>query len=159
MPVVTGMIGYLVCSVSEDLNISIFSIASTDTLKSLWSHLRSEDPELLGPFERFLARVTTELKRTHQEHQSLESALRRYFVKINMCIFYHPLQLLVDICKWLMLFWYRNLSCRQSYIVPSPPHVYTSYSFCDTNMNVYRKQWNLLGHQLMFIAYIAIWCA
>lgn len=47
-----------------------------DVIKSLWQRLRREEPELLGSFEEFLGRVTGEIRRTHQDYMSLESALR-----------------------------------------------------------------------------------
>lgn len=49
---------------------------NVDILQSLWQRLRKEEPELLGGFEEFLARVTGELKRTHMDYQTLESVLR-----------------------------------------------------------------------------------
>ena len=48
-----------------------------DTIKNLWAKLKEDQPELLGSFEEFLARVTTDIKRSQTEFLSLESVLRK----------------------------------------------------------------------------------
>ena len=50
---------------------------SPDLVKDLWAKLRREEPELLGNFEEFLARVTSDLKCTKTDYQNLETALRK----------------------------------------------------------------------------------
>ena len=48
-----------------------------DAIKSVWTKLRRDEPELLGNFEEFLSRMTVEIKKTQTDFQSLESALRK----------------------------------------------------------------------------------
>ena len=50
---------------------------SIDVIKCIWSKIRRDEPELLGNFEEFLGRVTGEIKRSHTDLSSLESALRK----------------------------------------------------------------------------------
>ena len=50
---------------------------SVDAIKAVWTKLRHDEPELLGNFEEFLSRMTSEMKRTQTDFQSLEHALRK----------------------------------------------------------------------------------
>ena len=56
---------------------NIFFQLSIDVIKCIWSKIRRDEPELLGNFEEFLGRVTGEIKRSHTDLSSLESALRK----------------------------------------------------------------------------------
>ncbi|XP_046333193.2 EF-hand calcium-binding domain-containing protein 4B-like isoform X5 [Haliotis rufescens] len=47
-----------------------------DTIKALWVKLRADEPELLGDFEEFLNRVTSNIKQSQNDFESLETALR-----------------------------------------------------------------------------------
>ncbi|XP_036376469.1 ras-related protein Rab-44-like [Megalops cyprinoides] len=50
-------------------------------VRSLWAHLRREEPHLLSNFEEFLARVTDQIKEANQEKSEMESALKRKVAK------------------------------------------------------------------------------
>ncbi len=54
------------------------SLFSIDVIKGIWSKIRRDEPELLSNFEEFLGRVTGEIKRTHTDLTTMESALRKY---------------------------------------------------------------------------------
>jgi hypothetical protein len=59
---------------------------SVEGVRQLWTRLRRDQPELLGHFEEFVQRVINELKRTHSDCKSLETALKRYeMVSGNGC--------------------------------------------------------------------------
>ncbi|KAK2190058.1 hypothetical protein NP493_90g01018 [Ridgeia piscesae] len=47
-----------------------------DVIKSIWMRLRREEPELLGSFEEFLARVTGDIKRSQSDLKSMEAVLQ-----------------------------------------------------------------------------------
>ncbi|XP_056113539.1 EF-hand calcium-binding domain-containing protein 4B-like [Rhinichthys klamathensis goyatoka] len=46
-------------------------------VRSLWTQLRKDEPNLLSNFEEFLARVTYQIKEAQQERKEMESTLRR----------------------------------------------------------------------------------
>ncbi|KAK3603213.1 hypothetical protein CHS0354_036142 [Potamilus streckersoni] len=47
-----------------------------NTIKALWSRLRREDPELSGHFEDFLYKVSNDIKKSKENFNTLESALK-----------------------------------------------------------------------------------
>ena len=73
------LLDYLYClpsKVSWYFNCSMFR-RSVDVIKSIWVRLRKEEPELLGSFEEFLARVTGDLKRSQTDLRSMEAVLQK----------------------------------------------------------------------------------
>lgn len=66
----------------EDFDDVIDNLGATgmfeevDVLKSMWLRLRRDEPDLLGNFEGFIARVSSEIKRSYGDMHNLESALR-----------------------------------------------------------------------------------
>ena len=57
--------------------LMLLVLFSVDVIKSIWTKIRRDEPELLSNFEEFLGRVTGEVKRSHTDLTSLESALRK----------------------------------------------------------------------------------
>ncbi|XP_004070242.1 EF-hand calcium-binding domain-containing protein 4B [Oryzias latipes] len=50
-------------------------------VRSLWAHLRRDEPQLLSNFEDFLARVTSQIMKANQEKKEMECALEKKAAK------------------------------------------------------------------------------
>ena len=47
-----------------------------ETIMGLWMKLRETDPSLLGQFEKFIGKITEEIRRSKLDHRSIETALQ-----------------------------------------------------------------------------------
>ena len=57
-----------------------FYTHSEPTIQALWGRLRKDDTDMASNFEDFLYKVTNEIKRSKQDIDSLEVAMKRQVV-------------------------------------------------------------------------------
>ena len=54
-----------------------YVLFSENTIKSLWCRLRKDDPEMSSNFEEFLYKISTEIRKSKSDFDTLEGALKR----------------------------------------------------------------------------------